>query len=879
MEWRPPSKSRSRSRSVSAMDWRGTRAARSISRARHPTDLAAIYDDDHPSFPCGKGLEQVNEDKQHSVSDAAVSPTSGPPAPDPHQERERVRRHELLKQRFKAAVHADLFTPPCPRQRSSGSATPAPAVPDAPTTAAAAAAMATAAARAAAAQGLDPNTPEWDAAVSAAAAQLASAAAALAPQPRPSVSAAPPEPAVQDFDQSNSWSLENMLGMGPAQALGAPAPLLGSVAGLGDYVGATVNHDPEYGFLPRLVRKTSFDHKVRDNRSLSRGPAPPAKLRRMDMSGLGPRGTSFAAPHLADGAAEMERGRTLPSRSSPDERMARGLSRFRTSPARDGTDNPQSAPSSTASAFDFALPAPAPLSASKAERATPPDAPPTALFDALAHPSSPGEQGVISSSSQQGGKDSALASTLQGPSGCQRTSDRPTSAGGDMQALMNIFINADALQSPETSTVPSVANEGRDPQVDEAAEGPPASDVVSPRDNTSVAAGSPSSHDPSRLQSFSSPSGNPAQGKGQPATSSENKSGRNGVVRAGSTSASAGPSRASSRRGSVAAPSGSGSGGSTANASGGKEDAAMQCSNCHTSKTPLWRRDPEGHPLCNACGLFYKLHQQKRPLSMKTDVIKKRNRATADRPKPKQRGNSVAAQGQAPGEPTTLLPGPAPASTPGPIPPPPGTGSGLPQISPPKPYPAPAYAPPMPDPSYPTAPYLQRAILAPRHSVSGPPAQPGPNQPAAGSGPGFALPTPPPGSPAYDSQLMGGGLGFLLDMSLHAPGNVPSMFGAPSQSPGMLPLHHNHNHNHNHNPSHTTPSGPNDASAQGMSHVSSVPSGTGVSSPWGGPHMNQMMGMNSVNGYPFPASAQQPGTPNGLQHAMDMLGLAPGPPQ
>ncbi|KAH8549072.1 hypothetical protein BGW37DRAFT_503454 [Umbelopsis sp. PMI_123] len=58
------------------------------------------------------------------------------------------------------------------------------------------------------------------------------------------------------------------------------------------------------------------------------------------------------------------------------------------------------------------------------------------------------------------------------------------------------------------------------------------------------------------------------------------------------------------------------------------DDNAVQlfCTNCGTTTTPLWRRDEKGAPLCNACGLYLKLHHEKRPLSMKTDTIKKRQR-------------------------------------------------------------------------------------------------------------------------------------------------------------------------------------------------------------------------------------------------------------
>ncbi|KAI8819427.1 uncharacterized protein EV422DRAFT_112579 [Fimicolochytrium jonesii] len=61
------------------------------------------------------------------------------------------------------------------------------------------------------------------------------------------------------------------------------------------------------------------------------------------------------------------------------------------------------------------------------------------------------------------------------------------------------------------------------------------------------------------------------------------------------------------------------------------------CKNCGTNKTSLWRRNPDGEPLCNACGLFFKLHGVDRPISLKTDVIRTRNRGKGTQPKGKQR--------------------------------------------------------------------------------------------------------------------------------------------------------------------------------------------------------------------------------------------------
>lgn len=52
----------------------------------------------------------------------------------------------------------------------------------------------------------------------------------------------------------------------------------------------------------------------------------------------------------------------------------------------------------------------------------------------------------------------------------------------------------------------------------------------------------------------------------------------------------------------------------------------LSCSNCGTTTTTLWRRNNHGEPVCNACGLYYKLHNMNRPPAMRKAGIQTRKR-------------------------------------------------------------------------------------------------------------------------------------------------------------------------------------------------------------------------------------------------------------
>uniref|UniRef100_V5EEL7 GATA-type domain-containing protein n=3 Tax=Ustilaginomycotina TaxID=452284 RepID=V5EEL7_KALBG len=465
----------------------------------------------------------------------------------------------------------------------------------------------------------------------------------------------------------------DMASIGAANSFGAPFSTLDSIPGIGDFVGIAANQHPEYGFLPRLVRKTSFDHKVRD-RSMSRGP----RRDQLAAEAMNNRKRPFR-DDLSPARPAIQMPITM------DQRIAAGLSRNIASLGMRGP-GPLQTLNLPMSTFDFAVPPPGGLNQQQMAMGTirapgsnlrPGEAPTD--FDSLletlasqagtpmASPSGNIMAGASASPQQTMGSGSGASPVahMAGP-GHAMVGSLPPSAqnSSDLEAIMNMFYNSDAgLGGPQPSFTHVNPNQVFGGGVPDAMSGSMGNLTGSGDEGSSTWTYSPSSSAASNgatppglhhSQYQSSPLAGGyrrdlpvGQEPGAPGFSRSNAS---PSMQAIQKAAAMGESSGSKKMGSMpggqgfipGAPNGMHSRAASGPSSGhpvnlkdlpsassmATADPPTVCSNCNTTKTPLWRRDPEGQPLCNACGLFLKLHGVVRPLSLKTDVIKKRNRAS-----------------------------------------------------------------------------------------------------------------------------------------------------------------------------------------------------------------------------------------------------------
>lgn len=446
--------------------------------------------------------------------------------------------------------------------------------------------------------------------------------------------------AASDSKGMGKKSSLDMASIGAANSFGAPFSTLDSIPGIGDFVGIAANQHPEYGFLPRLVRKTSFDHKVRD-RSMSRG----ARRDQLAAEAMNNRKRPFR-----DDMSPVRPSIQMPT--TMDQRIAAGLSRNLASFASQSATNFMS--SVPSSSFDFAVPQPTNFTQPIAAPGSQVPAGRTELENLLETLASQANTPMHSPSagfpSATANSPNAVIGSGSGASpntGAGSTGPAPSRGQSDLEAIMNMFYNSDAGMGGHQPSITHVnPNQvfagGADPVAGAVANlaagsGDEASSSWTYSPTSSVPSNGATPPGMHTVSYQSSPLASGASHRREMSTEAGQAPSRLGHSLS-NTLASASLSdaaKAHMANGNNAGP------GLVRNSSSGVNlkdlpsassmataDPPTVCSNCNTTKTPLWRRDPEGQPLCNACGLFLKLHGVVRPMSLKTDVIKKRNRAS-----------------------------------------------------------------------------------------------------------------------------------------------------------------------------------------------------------------------------------------------------------